>query len=567
MADSTRYQDIGVGYNPYPITPSVDPVGARSRASLAKDIGGLLDRMGEVIYKREAEEAQRAGLQWGAQNPVTVEQLNAAITAGNDPLAERNTVFGDAARKVQAAVLSNQLNAQGIGEMARIQASAEVGQIPLSVAAEKMDAISSTFARNLMQVDPETGIKLRAALTSHSSSVYSHLAQQEVKKFQAAQKAQIDAFFVQLPKSLETEFLAGDTVDPATGVVMPAESRVNAQRAQAVQAARITGDAGYATKFDKVVAEARIGAYTRLAVDSSTDMVHALAKLEAGNLGPAHAGTWNVMTEEEKTKVKDATVKAFAQRYDVVKKRNDADALQAKEQTQALLLEYWSPGTTSARQTQIQREVRALGTISPSDYKTLIKGDGEGMTPEREATVADMIDTGQITTFEQLRKVASGKALVRLQKTLRGEGNQEERRAEGIIMEAVAGTKSPISALNYTEQQEKYSLQNRYRAEIAKARADGKPFSYSDIANRVASEYKDLKFTQKMQPQRDRIAKIEMELSKELGREVSIKTQADIVNLEKMGAWSNRAAQKTAAMNALKQLNAPVLIPETPEQK
>jgi hypothetical protein len=273
------------------------------------------------------------------------------------------------------------------------------------------------------------------------------------------------------------------------------------------------------------------------------------------------------MTEEEKTKVKDATVKAFAQRYDVVKKRNDADALQAKEQTQALLLEYWSPGTTSARQTQIQREVRALGTISPSDYKTLIKGDGEGMTPEREATVADMIDTGQITTFEQLRKVASGKALVRLQKTLRGEGNQEERRAEGIIMEAVAGTKSPISALNYTEQQEKYSLQNRYRAEIAKARADGKPFSYSDIANRVASEYKDLKFTQKMQPQRDRIAKIEMELSKELGREVSIKTQADIVNLEKMGAWSNRAAQKTAAMNALKQLNAPVLIPETPEQK
>jgi hypothetical protein len=545
----------------------VDPVGARSRASLAKDIGGLLDRMGEVIYKREAEEAQRAGLQWGAQNPVTVEQLNAAITAGNDPLAERNTVFGDAARKVQAAVLGNQMNAQGISEMSRIQASAEVGQIPLSVAAEKMDAISSTFARNLMQVDPETGIKLRAALTSHSSSVHSHLAQQEVKKFQAAQKVQIDSFFTQLPKVLETELLAGDSVDPATGVVIPAEARINAQRAQAVQAARITGDAGYAAKFDKAVADARIGAYTRLAVDSSTDMVHALAKLEAGNLSPEHVSTWNVMTEEEKTKVKDATVKAFALRYDVVKKRNDADDLQSKEKTQALLLEYWSPGTTSARQTQIQREVRSLGTISPSDYKTLIKGDGEGMTPEREATVADMIDTGQITTFEQLRKVASGKALVRLQKTLRGEGNQEERRAEGIIMEAVAGTKSPISALNYTEQQEKYSLQNRYRAEIAKARADGKPFSYSDIANRVASEYKDLKFTQKMQPQRDRIAKIEMELSKELGREVSIKTQADIVNLEKMGAWSNRAAQKTAAMNALKQLNAPVLIPETPEQK
>jgi hypothetical protein len=564
MADNPRYSDTGIGYSGAPITQGVDPIGVRARAQATGDISSILDRMAGSLYKVAAEEAQREGLQWGAANPVTVDQLNAAVAAGNDPLAERHTYFGEAARKVQASILGQNLNSQGVGEMARIQAEAEIGKIPLSVAAEKMDAVSNAYSKTLAGVDPETGIKLRAALTTHSSSVYAHLAQQEVKKFQAAQKASIDEYFTKLPKTLETVYLAGDITGP-DGITKTAGDLAQVQRAQAVQAARITGDASYGTRFDKAHSEARISAYTALtsSYDFATNPIEALAKIEAGNFDPQHRASWAAMTSEEQTKVKEQTVKAFAQRYDVISKTQSANDLQAKKGTQALQIEFYSPGTPAARKTQILAEIKSLGVISPSDYKSMIKGDDETMSKTREAEVADMIDTGAITSFTQLKRVASGAALVRLQRNLRVEGNQTEKQAEGIILEAVAGTKSPVAALNAGQQEEKYNLQNRYRAEVDAAKAAGTPFSYRDLATKVADEYKAKRFSVQLKEEREVITKIEAEIGVEPG---SLKTATDVANLDAMGKWKGKEGRKKRALSALNAINTPVLIPETPQK-
>lgn len=567
MADNTRYSETGIGFSQYPVTPTVNPIGRQVRAQLAGDISSLLDRMAAPLYKKAADDAQREGMMWAAQNPVTVDQLNAAVAAGNDPLAERGTFFGDAARKVQAAVLGSQLNAQGMGEMARIQAAAEIGQIPLSVAAEKMDALSAAYSNALTKVDPESGIRLRATLTSHSSSVYSTIAQGEVKRFQAAQKATVDQWFAELPKRIETEFLAGDTVDPATGTVIPAEARVNAQRAQAVQAARITGDATYGTKFDKAVSEARVSAFTKLLSDPSyaKDPATALSRIMAEDIGDAHKVAWKGMSEADKTKVQEEVVKAYAQRYEVIKKTSDADRLQSKKQIDALLLEYLSPGTTGKRKTEIDREVRALG-IDPQEYKSMFKpADGSSVGPDREAEIADMIDRRVITDFTQLRQVASGEALKRLQVKLRVETTQAERDAEGILLEAVAGTKSPVAALDTKMQQEKYQLQNVYRAEVARLKATGKPFSYSDVAIGIADQYKQKKFDGKVKPQRDALTQIEAELSQSMGRQITITSMNDIAQIETMGGWKGRNTQKARAMEAVRILNSPILIQGQPQ--
>ena len=96
MADNPRYSDTGIGYSGAASTPGVDPIGMRAKAQMTGDISGLLDRMAGSLYKVAAEEAQREGLQWGAANPVSMEQLNAAVAAGKDPLAERYTYFGRA---------------------------------------------------------------------------------------------------------------------------------------------------------------------------------------------------------------------------------------------------------------------------------------------------------------------------------------------------------------------------------------------------------------------------------------------------------------------------------------
>lgn len=566
MADNPRYQQAGIGYSSYPITPGVDRIDLRTKAAAAGDIASVLDRMASNVYAVAAEEAQRKGLMWGAQNPVTVDQLNAAVSAGDDPLAKRGTYFGDSARRVQASVLGSNLNAKGVEEMARIQAAVEVGQVPLSAGADQMNAVSDAYANTLMKVDPESGVKLRAALTSHSSSVYKYLAGEEVKKFTAAQKASVDDWMAKLPKTLESIYLGGDIMG-ADGILKTGDDLAKVQRAQAVQAARITGDASYGTKFDKALGEAKINAYTKLFADPSyaKDPATALSRIESGDIGDEYKTSWEYMTEEEKTKVKEQTVKAFAQRYDVVKKTQDHAEAQMKDQTRALELEFWSPSTGGKRKAEIIKAVRSMGVISPDAYKSMVKGDGEGADQSTEARVSMMIFRGEVTTEEQLNRVVpAGAARTRLTHELQRQLNADEKEGPLIIQEAVAGTKSPFAVMNSTMDAERLNMMNRYNREVAEQRATGKPFSYRDIALRITEEYAGRKQDAKFKPMRDDLADVEREVSASVGRAVTIKSMNDIADIEKMGGWKDKNKLKDKAIRALRVLNAPVLIPETP---
>ena len=473
MADNPRYSDTGIGYSGAASTPGVDPIGMRAKAQMTGDISGLLDRMAGSLYKVAAEEAQREGLQWGAANPVTVDQLNAAVAAGQDPLANRFTYFGEAARKVQATVLGQNLNSQGVGEMARIQAEAEIGKIPLSVAAEKMDAVSNAYAKTLAGVDAETGVKLRAALTTHSSSVYAHLAQAEVKKFQAAQKASIDDYFGQLPMTLETVFMGGDITGP-DGITKTAGDLAQVQRAQAVQAARITGDATYGTKFDKALSDAKINAFTKIAADPTfaRNSTEALGRLSSGNLPPQYKSTWVGMTAEEQTKVKTQYMQASSFEY-TAKERAERDDKDARgRDIAAMVTEMYMPGTPAARQRELARTIattNAQGIGGPvleaSTIKSMLKPDGEGAGSQGVVRAMEMIDRQGITDLNEVKRTGiKGGEIVKIQTHLYSKGDQHLNRQ----IKTMASIPDGIVQMN-GDQQRRFDLLSQ-EAEILKAR-------------------------------------------------------------------------------------------------
>lgn len=473
MADNPRYADLGIGYSGAAQTPGVDPIGVRARASLTGDISGLLDRMAGSLYKVAAEEAQREGLQWGAANPVSMEQLNAAVAAGKDPLAERYTYFGEAARKAQASVLLTNLDAKAKAEMANVHALAETGQLDFTAAAERLDAITNGNAKALAQVDPEYGIKLKGALATHSASVYKQLTEIEVKRYAAGQKAEAERFLGDLPTVLETTFRAGDLDVPGVGKLTP-DVQVQMHRQMAQRWAQITGDAKIADQFEKAVSAAKVGATTKFVADKNyaPTSVDALSRMAAGDLGQM-SGVWAGMTTEEQNKVRQQYMQASSFEY-TAKERAERDDKDARGKSIATMVtEMYMPGTPVARQRELARTIaitNAQGIGGPvleaSTIKSMLKPDGDGAGSQGVVRAMEMIDRQGITDLNEVvkRTGIKGGEIVKIQTHLYSKGDQHLNRQ----IKTMASIPDGIVQMN-GDQQRRFDLLSQ-EAEILKAR-------------------------------------------------------------------------------------------------
>jgi hypothetical protein len=473
MADNPRYSDLGIGYSGVPITPGVDMVGSRARASLANNVGALLDRMGETLYKKAADDAQREGLLWGAANPISIGQLEAAASAGEDPLATPGTYFGDAARKAQASVLLTNLSAKATAEMANVHALAETGQLDFPAAAERLDAITNGNAAALSQVDGEYGIKLKGALATHSASVYKQLTEIEIKRYAAGQKAEAERFLGDMPTVLETTFRAGDLDVPGVGKLTP-DAQVALHRQMAARWAQITMDPKISDQFEKAVSAAKVGATTKLVSDKefAATSTEALARMSAGNLGPM-TGVWAGMTTEEHNKVRTQYMQASSFEY-TAKERAERDDKDARgKEIATKVTEMYMPGTSAPRQRQLAREIattNAMGIGGPvleaSTIKSMLKPDGDGAGSQGVVRAMEMIDRQGVTDLNEVvkRTGIKGGDIVKIQTHLYSKGDQHLNRQ----IKTMASIPDGIVQMN-GDQQRRFDLLSQ-EAEILKAR-------------------------------------------------------------------------------------------------
>ena len=106
----------------------------KEQANQLQTITSALDRVSNFAFKRAMEQAEREGLQYGAENQPSLEQVMAAVQRGESPqelFAKPGTVFGDAARKVQAGQLRNELEVVGRRKLADLSAIVDNGNFNL----------------------------------------------------------------------------------------------------------------------------------------------------------------------------------------------------------------------------------------------------------------------------------------------------------------------------------------------------------------------------------------------------------------------------------------------------
>jgi hypothetical protein len=474
MATLPLYQPTGL--LPADI-PRLDRADVKEAQAQLTTITSSLDRMADFAFKKGAEQAEREGLQYGAENQPSADQVMAAMEAGKSPqelFAQPGTTFGNAARKVQAAQLRNELEVKVRNEFSRLSGMVDSGSFNLKDVQSEIKAITDGYGRAISSISPEEGLRFRASAGSAGAPVYAKAADRAYKIYGEGVKANADDLISQTPT------IIADLMRVEKDPILLAE-RILVERQRVFDIAAQTNDPQFFAEkradFDRALMGAIVD-YTASPEFAKTP-VEGLRKMQAGDFGQLD----RVMTRVNKDKL----IKMYVDRNGEVatawKRTGELNASVNADQMNEIQDQFYA-GKISGQ--QVLNQAKALGITLPDEQrKALIGGEGAGANQElfgRLESIADRQMVGE-TYFDDLasQKTITWKQANALKKIVRND-NPEMTRARQLI-DFTLGINDPMSPgigdAKKVAAEAKAELMNKQQA----ARANGEPFNPYDVAN------------------------------------------------------------------------------------
>jgi len=364
MAELPRYQPTG--YLPADV-PRLDFANLKESVAMTQGINASLDRLANFAFKEAEERAEQEGLKFGVENRPSADQVMAALQSGKSPeelFAEPGTTFGNAARKVQAAQLRNELEVKARNEFANVSGLVESGVFNLEDVQGRIKAITEGYSRAISSVSPEEGLKFRASAGSAGAPVYAKAAERAYKMYAETQKVNADDLISQTP------IIIGDLLSIEKDPVELAK-RVNVERQRVFDIARATGDPQFFVEKRADFERALMGAI----VDYTTTTAFApnaaegLRKIQMGDFGQLD----RVMTKVNKDKL----MKMYADRNgEIATAWVNTTKLKESQNIDKLndIEDQFSLGKISGPQVILQ--AKALGIFLPDEKrKAFLSGD------------------------------------------------------------------------------------------------------------------------------------------------------------------------------------------------
>ena len=498
MAELPRYQPTG--YLPADV-PRLDFANLKESVAMTQGISAALDRLSNFAFKEADERAEREGLKFGVENRPSADQVMAALQAGKSPeelFAEPGTTFGNAARKVQAAQLRNELEVKARNEFANVSGLVKSGSFSLEDVQGRLKAITDGYGRVISSVSPEEGLKFRASVGSAGAPVYAAAAERAYKMYAETQKVNADDLISQTPT------IIADLMIIEKDPVLLAE-RIGIERQRVFDIALQTNDPQFFNEKRADFDRALMGAIVDYTISSefAKNPVDGLRKMQAGDFGQLD----RVMLRVNKDKLLKMYVDRTGEVATAWKRTSELNA-SVNEDKMNEIEDQFSAGKISAQQVLNQAKVLGI-TLSDERRKALIGGEGSGanaMMYGQFESLADRQAVGE-SYFDDLanNKVINWKQANDLKKIVRND-NPEMTRGRQFI-DFTLGLNDPMSPgigdAKKVAAEAKVELMNKQQ----QARANGEPFNAYDVANVIVQSEKVQQEIKKQETSKTRINK------------------------------------------------------------
>jgi hypothetical protein len=529
MAQLMRTQGYRVQVSGVPgaATPAVSfgqqrrpDVAFQAQANYQQALAQGIDRMSRTAFGIAEEMGQRAGLQFSLENPLTDEQLQAMSRGDMSTvnLGSPLNVFSSAVRKARAIELSAHMEAEARNEMVSLYDQASKGQIDTETAAGKVKGILDAGASTLSQVDPDAAYKYRAAISAMGGKVIDEIGKVELKRRAIANEQKLSTDYRNVMMGISAYMSSSLPVNPATivggdpktGQEWDLDEVIDAIKSNFLANAFALGGLPamerYAAQIDKDIREAKIGAVTReltkdeYYIDPAT-VTKTISRILAGDLNDARQAMASLAaTDFDAAKAVAANFRTMVS--DRRQQRSDEENIRKSENNAAannLLIEYFTPGTGSARKRQIAYEVAGMNVFSIDQMERFLDPSAAKGDPYSQAALEFAIARGDITDPDQLRQQAiragmNGEQYLQLNRKLIQGFEQEERQSMSYIR-SEAGVPDVRGAFVSGDDRHKIDKANRLQ-EITNQKADefrrgnpGQPIPWMQLARDAVTQY------------------------------------------------------------------------------
>jgi hypothetical protein len=402
MATLPRYQQMGIQYADLPriSTAGVD-VGAKSMDVL----GQSLDRMIEFAYQRKVTEAEEKAKKYAIENPRTKQQIDDALATGQGTkIPGAGRIFQQTYDKVQAQLLSTELQLQANKAFSAVTATIDSGQpFNLGIIQGDIRDMIDGFSATIMALDPDQGLRFKAATTAAGNSIYQSAAKRAGKNFIAQQTAVFDEAIINVAPVLQSVFENLDSIDPSTGKPVEIEPMLEVLRRPFADSVEIFGDAKYLTEYNKMVREAKINTLVGQLTDreqfaTSADALDAIAKRDFGAATQLYEG----MSQDERQKVSDNVLKSFSNQHQADQQTRTARDNAAKDAWRSSSLRLLNENTPVSEKRKIVSDAVLSGAITVDQASAFLKPDSPKGDDTLFNTLRDQITRGAITSPEEL---------------------------------------------------------------------------------------------------------------------------------------------------------------------
>lgn len=443
MADNPRYQRQNI------VLAETQPfqfADIRENIAASKSLQSSLDRISEFAFRQAAETAKKAGAEYAVTNRPTLQQYADAIQNNVDPetlFSEDYTIFGQAAREVQAVGFRTELETEARSEISKIKSVIKSG-LPINreEIQAKLNGLVNGYGNTLAKVSPDQALKFKASISAQGYELLEQVDAEISKEYVANNLMKLDEdiknFQTDLPDLINNNNPADFAVKiqpyintiKTRGAMLPAEYKLK-----------------YANKHQEIIDDAIMDSIVTHLTNKKTftndyEVINNLNQGIAGDMTD-YFGMLGVDEKgvSKKSKVIDM-VRTRLNNLDSARK--DALALQTEEDKKvfyALEAEYEKTGNSAILSKMTAMTIRNPNLGSPENVENIRKGrEAEAEYTDVVVKLKDEIRRGKFDTWDQVlaRGADLGVSRKSLNKHVYGVfANKSEAYADDVINQYV----------------------------------------------------------------------------------------------------------------------------------
>ena len=184
-------------------------IGVRESARTLDVLTNSLNQMSNFFMKRAEAEAEIEGAEYGAENPITINQLKESAVTGVSATEkfDTNTVFGRSAKKVALEALGTELSLTAKTQMSDLIKIATLEDRDIGEVSNGLKALTNEYVKIADNASPILGKKLYAELGTASAGHYSSYSKtstaRSIEQLQIRGALALDVDLKNLPLELD----------------------------------------------------------------------------------------------------------------------------------------------------------------------------------------------------------------------------------------------------------------------------------------------------------------------------------------------------------------------------